>query len=70
MFKKGADGVTKKGKTKGKNLGDTGPSIGVQHGGKGKSAKTVTNESLKSMGRNMARVSNQGMMRKSAGRGR
>ena len=70
MFKKSADGVTKQGKTKGKNLGDTGPSIGVQHGGKGKGAKTVTNESLKSMGRNMARVSNQGMMRKSAGRGR
>jgi hypothetical protein len=68
MFKKGADGVTKKGKTKGKNLGDTGPSIGVQHGGKGKGG--VSNESLKSMGRNMARAANQGMMRKSAGRGR
>lgn len=68
MFKKGADGVTKQGKTKGKNLGDTGPSIGVQKGGKGKGG--VTNESLKSMGRNMARVANQGMMRKSAGRGR
>ena len=70
MFKKGADGVTKTGKTKGKNLGDTGPSVGIQHGGKGKGAKTVTNESLKAMGRNMARVANQGMMRKSAGRGR
>jgi|688.fasta_scaffold18809_21 hypothetical protein len=70
MFKKGADGVTKQGKTKGKNLGDSGPSVGIQHGGKGKGAKTVTNESLKAMGRNMARVANQGMMRKSAGRGR
>lgn len=70
MFKKGADGVTKTGKTKGKNLGDTGPSVGIQHGGKGKGAKTVTNESLKAMGRNMARAANQGMMRKSAGRGR
>ena len=70
MFKKGADGVTKQGKTKGKNLGDTGPSVGIQHGGKGKGAHTVTNEALKSMGRNMARVANQGMMRKSAGRGR
>lgn len=68
MFKKGADGVTKQGKTKGKNLGDSGPSVGVQHGGKGKSG--VTNEALKSMGRNMARAANQGMMRKSAGRGR
>jgi len=70
MFKKGADGVTKQGKTKGKNLGDSGPTVGIQHGGKGKGAKTVTNESLKAMGRNMARVANQGMMRKSAGRGR
>jgi hypothetical protein len=70
MFKKGADGVTKQGKTKGKNLGDTGPSVGIQHGGKGKGAKTVTNESLKALGRNMAKVANQGMMRKSAGRGR
>lgn len=68
MFKKGADGVTKQGKTKGKNLGDSGPSVGVQHGGKGKGG--VTNEALKSMGRNMARAANQGMMRKSAGRGR
>lgn len=70
MFKKGADGVTKQGKTKGKNLGDSGPSVGIQQGGKGKGSKTVTNESLKAMGRNMARVANQGMMRKSAGRGR
>ena len=68
MFKKGADGITKQGKTKGKNLGDTGPSVGIQKGGKGKGG--VTNEALKSMGRNMARVANQGMKRKSAGRGR
>jgi hypothetical protein len=35
MFKKGADGVTKKGKTEGKNLGDSGPSVGIQAGAKG-----------------------------------
>mgnify|MGYP006303197085 CR=1 FL=1 len=58
-FKSAADGVTKKGKTKGKNLGDSGPSIGVQKGGKGKGSKSVTNEALKSMGRNMARAANQ-----------
>ena len=58
-FKKAADGVTKQGKTKGKNLGDTGPSVGIQKGAKGKGGKTVTNESLKSMGRNLARVANQ-----------
>ena len=58
-FKSGADGVTKKGKTKGKNLGDSGPSVGIQKGAKGKGGKTVTNESLKAMGRNLARVANQ-----------
>jgi len=56
-FKSGADGVTKQGKTKGKNLGDTGPSIGVQKGGK--KSMGVTNDSLKAMGRNMARSANQ-----------
>lgn len=56
-FKKGADGVTKQGKTKGKNLGDSGPSVGVQKGGK--KSMGVTNDSLKSMGRNMARSANQ-----------
>lgn len=58
-FKSGADGVTKQGKTKGKNLGDSGPSVGIQKGAKGKGSKTVTNDSLKSMGRNLARVANQ-----------
>lgn len=69
MFKKGADGVTKKGKTKGKNLGDSGPNVGIQKGAMKMAKGGVTNESLKSMGRNMARVANQGMMKK-AGRGR
>ena len=69
MFKKGADGVTKKGKTKGKNLGDSGPNVGIQKGAMKMAKGGVTNESLKSMGRNMARVANQGTMKK-AGRGR
>ena len=68
-FKSGADGVVKKGKTKGKNLGDTGPSVGIQKGGKG-GMGGKTNEKMKSMGRNMAKVANQGAMRKAAGRGR
>ena len=59
-FKSAADGVTKQGKTKGKNLGDSGPSVGIQSGKGSKGAKTVTNESLKSMGRNEARAKNQG----------
>jgi hypothetical protein len=63
-FKKGADGVTKKGKTQGTNLGDSGPSVGIQTGpikGPQKLGK-----SMKSVGRNMARA----MLQKSSGRGR
>lgn len=73
MFKKGASGIESKGKTKGKNLGDTGPSVGIQAGAKGAKGKVgggKTNEQMLKMGRNMAKVANQGMMRKSAGRGR
>jgi hypothetical protein len=69
MFKKGADGITKKGKTEGKNLGDSGPSVGIQKGGKG-GAGGKTNDQILKMGRNMAKVANQGAMRKAAGRGR
>jgi len=58
-FRKAADGVTKKGKTKGKNLGDSGPTIGIE-GGKGrKGARTVTSSAMKAVGRNMARANNQ-----------
>ena len=63
-FKKGADGITKTGKTKGKNLGDSGPSIGIEKGpikGPQKLGK-----SMKAVGRNMARS----MLQKSSGRGR
>lgn len=58
MYKSGADGVAKKGKTKGKNLGDTGPNVGVQKGGK--KSGGVTNESLKSLGRGLAKVQANG----------
>lgn len=57
MFKSGANGIEKKGKTKGKNLGDSGPTVGVQKGGK--KAGGVKNAALKSMGRNLARAANQ-----------
>lgn len=56
-FKSGANGIAKKGHTKGKNLGDSGASVSGIKGGK-KSAG-VTNDSLKAMGRNEARVANQ-----------
>ncbi len=67
MFKKDADGVAKKGKTEGKNLGDSGPKVmGLNSkpkmGGKDQNV-------MKKIGRNLAKVQNQGM-RKSAGRGR
>lgn len=67
MFKKDADGVAKKGKTEGKNLGNSGPTVlGMKAkpkmGGKDQNV-------MKKIGRNLAKVQNQGM-RKSAGRGR
>jgi hypothetical protein len=71
MFKKGADGITKKGKTEGKNLGDSGPTVAIQKAKPSKSSGGgKTNEQMLKMGRNMAKVANQGALRKSAGRGR
>jgi len=58
-FKSGADGVTKQGKTKGKNLGDSGPTVGIQSGKGSKGASTVTSLSMKKLGRNLARAMNQ-----------
>lgn len=59
-YKSGADGVTKQGKTKGKNLGNTGPTKGIEkgpkhagsHGGK-------TNADMKKMGRGLAKIAAQ-----------
>lgn len=63
-FKKGANGIESQGKTKGKNLGDSGPSLGIQSG---KTAKLgVSTMKMKAVGRNLARVANQ----KSGNRGR
>lgn len=63
-YKKAADGIAKKGKTEGKNLGDDGSKVMGLNGGK-KSAG-VTSMKMKQVGRNMARAMNQ----KSSGRGR
>ena len=57
-FRKSADGVAQKGKTVGKNLGDSGPTAGMMHGGKGK-GKGKTNADMLSMGRNLAKIANQ-----------
>jgi hypothetical protein len=66
-FKKDADGIAKKGKTEGKNLGDSGPTASVL---KSKPKMLGKDQNvMKKIGRNLAKVQNQGM-RKSAGRGR
>ena len=63
-FTKSADGIAKKGKTEGRNLGDSGPKVMGLNGGK-KSAG-VTSMKMKQVGRNLARAMNQ----KASGRGR
>ena len=56
-----ADGVAQRGKTKGKNLGDTGPNKGIDGDvAKGGKAKTVKSIDMKKFGRNIARAKNQG----------
>ena len=57
-YTKSADGIAKKGKTVGKNLGDSGPVAKMMHGGMGK-GKGKTNSDMKSMGRNLAKIANQ-----------
>ena len=56
-FKKGADGITKQGKTKGKNLGDSGPTVAIQKEVKGSGGKKNTD--MKKMGRGLAKVAAQ-----------
>jgi hypothetical protein len=59
-FTRSADGIASKGKTKGKNLGDSGPTVAIQAGGKpGKSGGGKSNADMKTMGRNLAKVAAQ-----------
>lgn len=58
-YKSAADGVTKSGKTKGKNLGDDGKKVGIQSGKGSKGASSVTGEAMRKFGRNLARAKNQ-----------
>lgn len=58
-FKSGAQGINTKGKTKGTNLGDTGPNVEVQTGKGSKGASSVTSSAMKKYGRNVARAMNQ-----------
>ena len=50
------DGVAKKGKTKGKYVGNGG-TVGMQRGGTGSAG--VTSEEMRKVGRNMARANYQ-----------
>jgi hypothetical protein len=59
-FTKSADGIAKQGKTKGKNLGDSGSVIKEMMGGKpGKSGGGKRNIDMKTMGRGMAKIAAQ-----------
>ena len=59
-YKRGADGITKQGKTKGKNLGNSGPSVGIENGPKSTGSKGgKTNADMKSMGRGLAKIAAQ-----------
>ena len=57
-FRKAADGITKSGKTKGRNLGDSGPTAKIQNGPM-KNGVGKTNSNMKTMGRNLAKVAAQ-----------
>ena len=55
-YKKGADGITKQGKTDAKIYPNEGPKV-VLSGPK--ASKSSLNKNMKAMGRNMARAANQ-----------
>ena len=57
-YRSAADGITKSGRTKGKNLGDSGPNVKIENGPM-KNTVGKTNSNMKSMGRNMAKVAAQ-----------
>jgi hypothetical protein len=59
-FKRGADGVAKKGKTEGRNLGDSGPTVAIEKGPKSSGSKGgKTNADMKKMGRGLAKIAAQ-----------
>jgi hypothetical protein len=62
-FKSGANGIEKKGKTVGKNFGNSGPTASATKGASKKMG--VSSMAMKDVGRNLARLANQ-----KAGRGR
>lgn len=57
-YKRGADGVAKKGKTDVKIFPNDGAKKGMERGGK--TSAGVTTEKMKAVGRGLAKVANQG----------
>ena len=57
-FKSGANGIESKGKTKGRNLGGSGPTAKTMNGPI-KNTVGKKNANMKTMGRNMAKVAAQ-----------
>lgn len=58
-YKSAADGITHKGKTKGKNLGDSGAHVGIEKGKKG-SAGGINQDKMQAVGRGLAKVAANG----------
>lgn len=59
-FTKSADGIAKKGKTVGKNLGDSGPTAKIENGPKATGSKGgKSNLDMKKMGRGLAKIAAQ-----------
>jgi hypothetical protein len=59
-YKSGADGITKQGKTEGRNLGDSGPTVGIEKGPKSTGSKGgKRNIDMKTMGRGLAKIAAQ-----------
>jgi hypothetical protein len=57
-YTKSADGIVKRGKTEGTNLGNSGTMDKIMHGGMGK-GKGKTNANMKKMGRNLSKIAAQ-----------
>ena len=59
-YRSAADGITRQGKTKGKNLGNDGATVAIQNGPKESGSKGgKTNADMKKLGRGMAKVAAQ-----------
>ena len=58
-YTRAADGIAKKGKTEGKNLGDSGPTLSVQSERSPKGNAGKSNSDMLKMGRNLAKLAAQ-----------